>query len=354
MRSLLLGREIREEELPAAYLLHGEEGGLAREFLRELRTALSAGDAEGPVLERFDPSQTPWRDVLDVARTMPFFFSPWRILAVELEEPDGQDLRSAEAKLLAEYLASPTPRTLLVVIVPGKARKTSALYKAFAGAPKGSAAIVELKKLAAADLQAAARELLAGLGKKAGEDVIRRFVAGAAGDYQKMSHQIAQVAAYVGDRASVGIEDIDALVPPVQEKENWALWNAMDGGDTGAALKVVAEEFAAGAAPHLVLGMIGGYLKGIVLAKSLLREKSRGEAMREMKRSDGFWATVDAIPARDLERLLEELQAADLKIKSSDVNGRTLLESFLASYGRVRRGRRATSPGRERSARPGG
>lgn len=354
MRSLL-GREIREDELPAAFLLHGEEGVLARELIREIRSALSSGGAEGPLLERFDPVQTPWRDILDVARTMPFSFSPWRLLVVDIEDSEDQDLRTADSKLLTEYLASPTGRTLLIVTVPGKVRKASSLSRAFAAAPKGTAAVIEMKKPDADDLRDGAKGLLAGLGKTAGRGVIDRFVETAAGDFQRMANEIDQVAAYVGDGKAIEAADVDALIPRVKEPENWALYNAMESGDTAKALRVVAAEFADGAAPPLVLGMIGGFLKRLVMAKSLLREgKDRREVFREMRGRPEFFEAVDAISARDLVRLLEELQAADLKIKSSDVNGRTLLESFLAFYGRVRKGRRATSPGRGRSARPGG
>ncbi len=355
MGGLLLGREIREDELPAAYLLHGEEGALAREFLRGLRSALSSDGAEGPLLERFDPGQTPWRDILDVARTMPFSFSPWRLLVVDVEESEEQDLRVAESKMLAEYLSAPTGRTILIVIVSGKARKSSSLYKAFAAAPPRAVAIMEMKKPDPAALADGARGILAGLGKTADRGVIDRLIEAADGDSQRTANELDQMAAYVGDKKAIEIADVDALILPAKENENWALYNAMEKGDTAAALRVIDVEFANGSAPELVLGTIGGFLKRLVMAKSLLREgKDRREVFGEMKGKPDFYATVDAISARDLGRLLEELQAADLKIKSSDVNGRTLLESFLAFYGRVRKGRRSISPGRGRSARSGG
>jgi DNA polymerase III delta subunit len=118
--------------------------------------------------------------------------------------------------------------------------------------------------------------------------------------------------------------------------------------------------FDEGAAPQFVLGQVGGFLKSILLAKSLLREgKDRREAFKEIRpgiteRMGGFYqrrlaeffAAVDALSARNLGRLIEELQAADLKIKTSDAAGRTLLESFVVYYGRMRKGRRSTSPGR--------
>jgi DNA polymerase-3 subunit delta len=360
VRSLLLEREIREDDLPAAFLLHGVESALAREFLRELRSALSAGDAEGPVLERFDPTQTPWRDILDVARTMPFFFSPWRLLVVDIEESEQQDLRAADSKMLAEYLAAPTGRTLLIVIVSGKARKASSLYKTFAAAPKSAVVIKLMEALEGEALSGWAKNILDGTGKRGSTEVIGRLIEVTGGDFQRLANEIDKLAAYVGDKKAIDIADVEALIAPVKENEDYALSNALEKGDVAEALKVMSIAFDEGAAPQFVLGQVGGFLKSILLAKSLLREgKDRREAFKEIRpgiteRMGGFYqrrlaeffAAVDALSARNLGRLIEELQAADLKIKTSDAAGRTLLESFVVYYGRMRKGRRSTSPGR--------
>lgn len=347
MRSLVLDREIREDELPAAYLLHGEDSGLARELLRELRTALSGGGAEEPVLERFDAEPVPWRDILDVARTMPFFFSPWRILAVEVDDADGQDLRAAEAKMLAGYLAAPTARTLLVVTVDGKVKKGAALHKAFAGAPKGTVQIAETKKPTEEVLRSRAESLLAERGKRASAEVIKRLLSTSEREYPRLVNQIEVLANYVGDRTSIEVTDINAVIPSVNDYGNWPLYKPLERGDTAAALTVLGAELEDGAALQLIVGQIGGFLKSILLAKSLLREGTpRREVPQEIGKWPDFMSTVDAFSERSLDRLIEELQAVDQKIKTSDANGRILLEAFLAFYGRMRKRGGSTSPGR--------
>jgi len=360
VRSLVLDREIREDELPAAYLLHGEDSGLAREFLRELRAALSGGGAEEPVLERFDAEPVPWRDILDVARTMPFFFSPWRILAVEVDDADGQDLRAAEAKMLAGYLAAPTARTLLVVTVDGKVKKSAALHKAFAGAPKGTVQVRELEAPGAESLKGWAEKRLSDLGKRADSEVLARLLEASGGDFPRLANEIEKLSTYVGDRKAIGIADADAVVPRVREYENWALSDALEKGDIAEALRVVGGDLTEGAAPQLVVGQLGGFLKSQLLAKSLLREgKDRREAFREVRpnitekmggfyqrKFTDFYRAADALTDKALDRLIEELQAVDQKIKTSDANGRILLEAFLAFYGRMRKRGGSTSPER--------
>ncbi len=360
MRSLLLGREIREESLPAGFLLFGEDGSLAREFLRELRAALSPPDSPGVALERFDLDETPWRDILDVARTMPFLFSPWRLLVVEIDGGEHEDLTKVEARMLGDYFAAPTDRTLVIVIAAGKVRKTSALYKTFSALPESAVLIKEMKALKRENLFGWLDERLAALGKRAGSDVLDRLLESAGGDLAGLANELEKLATYVGDKKSIDMADVDAIASGAKDFEFWALSDALEKGDLAAALEVIGSEFAEGTQAPKVLGSVAGFLKNLLLAKALLREnRDRREIFKIIKpainenwrglfqgKFRDFFSAVDSLSSRDLVRLIAELRSADLKIKSADVSGRTLIESFVADYCRLRKAGGVTSPGR--------
>jgi DNA polymerase-3 subunit delta len=360
VRSLLLGREIREESLPAGFLLFGEDGSLAREFLRELRAALSPPDSPGVALERFDLDETPWRDILDIARTMPFLFSPWRLLVVEIDGEEHEDLTKVEARMLDEYFAAPTDRTLVLVIAAGKVRKTSALYKTFAALPESAVTIKEMKAIKGENLVGWLDERLVALGKRAGSDVLDRLVDAAGGDLAGLANELEKLATYVGDKKSIDIADVDAVASGAKEFEFWALSDALEKGDLRTAFAVIDGEFAEGAAAPQVLGSVAAVLKNLLLAKALLREKRErreifkiirpniNENWRNLfqKKLGEFFAAVDSLSFGDLGRLIAELRSADLKIKTTDVSGRTLIESFVAEYCRRRKAGGITSPGR--------
>jgi DNA polymerase-3 subunit delta len=359
VRSLLLGREIREESLPAGFLLFGEDGSLAREFLRELRAALAPPDSPGVALERFDLGETPWRDILDVARTMPFLFSPWRLLVVEIDGAEHEDLTKIEARMLGDYFAAPTDRTLVLVIAAGKLRKTSALYKTFSALPESAVLIKEMKALTGKGLAAWLEEKLVVLGKRAGTDVLKRLLESAGGDLAGLANELEKLASYVGDKKSIDIADVEAVTVGAKEFKFWALSNALEKGDLSNALEVIAADFADGAEAPMVLGSVAAFLKNLLLAKALLREnQDRRETFRIAKPTihenytffqdsfRQFFSAVDSLSSRDLGRLIAELRSADLKIKTSDVSGRTLIESFVADYCRLRKAGSVTSPGR--------
>lgn len=360
MRSLLLGREIREESLPAGFLLHGEDGTLAREFLRELRVALSPPDSPGVALERFDLDTTRWRDILDIARTMPFLFSPWRLFVVEIDGAEHEDLTKVEARILGDYFAAPTDRTLLIVVAAGKVRKTSALYKVFSALPESAVLIKEMKPVKGEHLVGWLDERLVALGKRAGSDVLDRIVEAAGGDLAGVANELEKLATYVGDKKTIDIADVEAVTVGAKEFAGWALSDALEKGDLPKALEVIGSEFAEGAAAPMVLGSVAAFLKNMLLAKALLRENQDrkeifkivrpgiNENWRDMfqRTFRQFFAAVDSLSSRDLDRLIAELRSADIKIKTSDVSGRTLIESFVADYCRLRKAGGVTSPGR--------
>jgi DNA polymerase-3 subunit delta len=366
VHSLVLDREIREDRLPAGYLLHGENGSLAREFLNELRAALSPPDSPGVAIERFDLDETPWRDILDVARTLPFIFSPWRLLVVEIDyekhekHEEREDLTKVEARMLGEYFAAPTDRTLLIVIVAGKVRKTSALYKVFGALPESAVLIREIKALESEDLSGWLDERLAALGKRASSEVLKCLLETAGGDPARLANELDKLAAYVGDKKAIEIADVAALTSGVKDFEGWSLGDALEKGDLGTALEVINSRFAEGAAPQLVLGMVAGLLKNLLLAKSMLREKQERKEIFKIVRPGinenwrdlfqrtfrQFFAAVDSFSFGDLNRLIAELRSADLKIKTTDVSGRTLIESFIAEFCRLRKAGGITSRGR--------
>ena len=93
-----LGSELREEELAPGYFFYGEESYFADLFVAELASLLAPGDSPDFRVERFYLDETGWGEVLDAARTAPFLFSPWRVIAVRAPErkPDADKGKEKE------------------------------------------------------------------------------------------------------------------------------------------------------------------------------------------------------------------------------------------------------------------
>jgi DNA polymerase-3 subunit delta len=351
MRSSLLGREIREEDLLPGYFFHGEELFQGHQFIRDLKAALVSPDVQDIGLERFDLEETSWRDFVDVARTMPLFFSAWRLLVVEIEDADREELTPAEQKILKEYFASPTPKTIIVVLFAGKIRKTKPLFKLFSSLPGSAVLVKELRALKDKDLFPWVTEKLASLGKRASPEAIERLIEMTGNDLQRLENELEKLATYTGDKRLIEVADVNLLSDWVKSYLEWEFTASLAKGDLEQCLMILNKRFREGDRPEYVLNSLTNFFRDLLAAKTLLREKrDRKDIFRELKpritekmgtfywsRFNEFFSPVDGLTQKDLSRLIGRLGQVDLKIKTTDTSPQALFESFIYEYRRLRK-----------------
>ncbi len=351
MPSSLLDREIREENLLPGYFFYGEELSQAHQFVRNLKAALISPDVQGIGLERFDLEETPWRDIIDLARTMPFFFSPWRLLVVEIEDADREELTPAEEKILKEYFASPTARTIIVVLFAGKVRKTKPLFKLFSSLPGSAVLVEELKALKDKDLFLWVDKKLASLGKRASPEAIERLIEMTGSDLQQLANELEKLATYTGDKQLIDITDVNQLSDWVKSYLDWELTASLEKGDLEQGLIILNKRFQEGDRPEYVLYNLTNFFRDLLAAKTWLREKrDRKDIFRELKpqikektgtfywsKFKEFFSLVESLTQKDLSRLIGRLEQVDLKIKTTNTSPQALFESFIYEYCRLRR-----------------
>jgi DNA polymerase III subunit delta len=359
MRSALLNREIREENLSAGYFFHGEEFFQAHQFIRDLRRELASPDDQDVDLERFSLSVTPWRDILDVARTMPFFFSPWRLLIVEIEddkkdhkkEDKREDLTAPEMKILKEYFAAPAPKTILIVLFAGKIRKTKPLYKVFSSLPPSAVVVKELKALKSDALFAWVEAKATALGKQISSEAIDRLIEVTSSDLYRLDNELEKLATYAADKKLIEETDVNLLSAGLKDFDNWELTNCMEKADFEKSLTVLNSLFAENCKPQYILGILAGFLRDILLAKTWLREKKdRREIFRELRpqisetwgslyrtKFNDLFDLVERFSMKEINFLIAQLGQIDLKIKTGDGSAQVLFEAFISEFCRLRK-----------------
>ena len=364
MGGSLLGREIRESDVLPAYLFYGEELFPAEQFVRDLERTLAAPEAQGLCVEKFAPPETPWRDILDLARTVAFFFSPWRLLVVEIapqgreakdddedEAPSSWDLSPAEQQAFKDYFESPAPKTGLIVLYRGKIRKTSRLYKLFAGLPKSAARVEELKPLKTERLFAWVDEAVTALGKRVSSEAIDRLLELTGNSLQMLNSEIQKLVTFIGDKKMIEVGDINFLSAGVREFETWDLANCLEKRDLDQALTITNKRFQEGDRPEQVLYNLAVFCRDLLAAKAGLAEKrDRKEIFKDIRpgitekfgawywdRQKAFFDLVESFSQKEIVRLVTGLEQADLKIKTSDTQAQPLLESFIFEFCRARK-----------------
>jgi len=378
--SPLLSAEIREDNLLACYFFYGEETFLADQFVGQLRDMLAASSDEDFRVDRFYLDESKWMDIIDTARTVPFLFQSWRVLVVRIperragsdrgggkqSEPEGDEakgarfLSEADQKIIRAYFAEPPARTVLVVILPGKARKNDSTVRFFSSLPRSSVLVKEVKPLHMAAVKVWADRKAQTLGKSLTEGAKARLYEIVGSDLRLLSNELEKLAIFVGDKRGIGEDDVNQATAWLRSYETYEIDDVLTSADFEQGVAVLGRFFAEKERPEFIVGRLTTFFKNILAAQAWLRERSktRDEIFQEFfpyiqkthaslydRKYASFFAVVEGLSRTDLNFVLKELQKADIKLKTTDADERTVLEVFLKEYCLLRGRRKAISRG---------
>ncbi len=352
-------------DVRTGYLFHGDELFPARQFIEGIKKELVTGEGEPAAEEKFDLDETGWRDIVDRARNLPFFFSPWRIFVVEAGKPAHEELGAPEQAVLKEFLIAPPPKTVLVVLFQGRLRPAKPLFKIFDGLPEKAAQVREMKPLRGDRLAAWAEGKAAELNKRLGPGALVRLLEIVGDDLRVLNGELEKLATYAGERKTIERNDVQAVSDWVKSFEGWDLTDALEAGDVRQALLVLERFLAEGVPAVSIVNSLAGLFRDFLLARAGLEAgRDRREIFKEIRpRIQQNWGTfyntkfrvffgaVERIPPAAADRLLEDLEALDLRLKSTEADPRALLAAFLFEFGRA--GQREGSTSRRRDSGPG-
>lgn len=357
MYSFLFNKEIREEALVPCYFFYGEETFLAYQFVDRLKEALISPEIQDYNVERFNLEDNSWAEVLDLARTIPFFFSPWRIIVVEIPKEKKENLPPQEQRILKDYFSSPLSKTVMVIIFSGKIKKSSALFKFFSSLSSSTAFLKEFKFLRDKSLYAWMDKKFLSQGKRVTQEAKIRLEELAGRDLRRVNNEIEKLVTFVGEKKVVDLDDVNQVSGWVKTFFDWELADSLEKADFGQSVIVLNNFFKEGIKPEYILGSIARFFRDIFLAKLLLKEKDvdKKAVFKELKphisekfgsfyasKFREFFSLVEKFSRSDLNHILAELEKVDLMIKTSNLSPQTLLESFLFDYCELRKREKVT------------
>jgi DNA polymerase III delta subunit len=301
-------------------------------------------------------------DIMDLARTIPFFFSSWRIIQVILPAGKGEKLTSTEEKVIKDYFSSPSDQTALVVIFPGKLRRNAKIFRLFSSFPPSLVFVKELKPLRGRALTTWMDRRLSLEGKRATQDAMSRLAELTGNNLARLSNELDKISAFTGEKKVIELDDVNAVSGWIKSFYEWELVDSLEKADFEKGLIVLDNLFKKSVRPEFILGLMAKFFRDVFLAKLWLleNEKDRKAIFKELRpqiqerfgtfytnKFREFFALVDRISAGDLNHFISELTEIDLKFKTTDLNAQTLLERFLFHYCQMRKGARITSKARD-------
>ena len=338
---------VREDNLCPCYFFYGEEPFLAREFIERVKKILVDKDQKDSSVEKFQLEEHSWPEIIDLARTVPFFTSR-RLIIVEISDIKGAKPSATEVKLLNDYFQTCSTQTVIVVVFSGKVRKSSPLVKYFSSLPSSSVVLEEMRPLKDWALLPWIEKKFQGYGKNPTSDAIKRLAEIAGNNLGRVHNEIEKIVIYVGEKKQIELDDINQISGWVKSFIEWEIADNLEVGDYKQSLivldKLLNKE---GTRPEYILGTFSRFFSNLLLAKLLLSEKNkdRKAIFKEFKpqilekygtlytrKFNGFFSLVDGLSLSDLNRFIAKLEDIDLQIKTSSLSLQTLLEGFLYEY----------------------
>jgi len=347
--SSILNAKLEPNSLHSCYFFHGEEPFLAEQFIKELEGILFSSKEEGANFERFDTSENSWRDIIDTARTIPVFFTSGRLISVELSGGESDSLGPGDQGILKDYLtSSAASQSVLVLFYPGKLKKSSSLFRFFSGLPSSTVLTKEVKPLKGQSLIKWAEKRFQSSGKGITGDALNRLVELTGNDLRRLDSEIEKIVIYVDDKGAVDLDDVNDVSGWVRSFVEWEISDSLERADFKHCLVVLDNLMKKeGVSPLALLGLTVKFFREVFMAKIWLHEKqkTRKDIFRIFKpqiqekfqnlyrtKFQQFFELVDALSLDELTGLLAELEAVDLRFKTSTLSFQALMEGFLFEY----------------------
>jgi DNA polymerase III subunit delta len=319
--SRLLDR-LRDGPPAAAIFLHGDE-----EFLREEATAEVLAIVLDPATRDFNLDQLRGSDTdpetLASTLATPPMMATYRVVLVR--EAQGLSPKAREA--VEGFVAKPSPGAVLILsgTIPSGSKAK------FYGTLKKQALSVELAALDAGDLPGwvvtRGREVHR---MEVQMDAARAIAAAIGPQLGILSRELEKVAAYVGDRNTVTVDDVRAVGGYIPRVDRWEWFDSVGDRRFSEAVSKLPDLLDSGeSGVGLVIGL-GSHL----LKVGLLAGGGR-EALERHLRPHQRWLANRLHPQarkwtpEGVDRALEELLRTDRLLKSASLSDRQAMEELL-------------------------
>jgi len=318
----ILWRQLKQGHIEPVYVLAGVET-----FLRDRAVSIITSHAfcEGDLREfNYDEYDLNDRDAftaaLAAAEQLPMMSSRRviKVTGVRVASTSIRDTLKEEAELrLGEYLADPTPSTVLIIVADelnGNRKITRLLQK--------HASVVKFDRMSEGEVVAWVRKQVTEDGFRIDENALRRLVELAGADLRRLTNEIKKLSAASLPDKQITVELVEGLVPDANPLENFALTDAIVSGRGSRAMSVLKKILDDGAEPVVLLGLVSYNFRKLTIAKDMMdsgadRKDVAGVLRMRYNEQENFLAAARRADRDRLTGAFDLIHKADVAMKTS-------------------------------------
>ncbi len=292
-----LRRRIAAGQLDSVYLVLGDDERQKDEVAAAFEETVDEGLRAFNV-DSFQGGETPLGAILDATRTLPMM-APRRVVIVRhaeraLQPKREQAVAARDAEALDAFLAQPPDHASLVLLSIPLDERRATTRRLLQGATVVRCGRVET----VADAQRWVRARVAAADKRMDSDAVRLLAERIGPKANRLRDEVERLLLYVGDAPAITAADVRSVAGPAAAYDHWAVTQAIERGDTAAALRALGLALDDGAAPYMVLGQLA-------------------------------WAARTKLPPARVPQGVEAAFGTDVALKSSAGAPRLLLERLV-------------------------
>lgn len=336
-------KKARAGELLPVYLVLGEERLLVEQVVAAVREAALAGGPAAFNEDKLIAGEADVDRVISAARMVPMMATRRLVVVRSVERwesraageeaepaaPISSKSGASPLDRLAEYSASPSPTTTLLLVASklDSRRKLSLLAKK-------SDFVVTCEPLARGALPTWIAREAKTRGHTISSEVAGLLAHLAGPELGHVADALERTMLYVGERAPITEEAIDACVVRTRQSSVWELIDAIGRRDLGKALAALADVHDPRDHGLPLVSLVTRSVRQLLKFESATRsgaspdEAAKAAGAPPFKARD-LAAQIRAIPRFELERWLTVLAATDLALKGSKRTPLTVLETMV-------------------------
>lgn len=319
-----------ETNLLPAYLVNGEDELKRETVLKRLRARMSKlGDMDFNS-DVFDGESALGGDIVAACNTMPFA-SEARLVVVR----NADALKKADSEALVDYLASPSPTTVLALVCR-KLAKNTRLYKSVASL--GAQSVIDCAPMKSYELPKTVRGMAVSHGITLNDAAARRLVELVGENTVHLDAEIKKLALAHSGGQPVGPAEVEALVTRSAEAKPWDFTAAFAARDIASCVALIGKMDSV--SPYALIGMCVARLRELIAFHALAaRGQSSAKALAAYLKQPEWrvknhpaWAR--RWTAAELRRALVSARDAERAMKSGSDADAAFMEWVLSVLGR--------------------
>ena len=319
-------------ELRPLFVVAGDEAFLKRLVLRRLREVALGEDGDPATITSYALEQgrsgPTFAAVWDELESAPFF-SKRRVIVIESADDFVSDHRGLLEKKIDKNLLPATGVLILEV-------KTWASNTRLAKMIDDSSTIICKSPQAFRLPQWAAEWAGSAYGKKLSMEAAQLLIEMVEPELGLIDQELAKLAVYVGDRATITAEDVDTLVGNNRAANTWKIFDLIGAGDSDSALRLLQRLLQQGEDPMKLVGALMFQLRKLGQATYLavIEKRPMPTALKDAGIApfglESAHKQLQHLTRERALRLYDELIALNMDLRgNSPLDPASLLERFI-------------------------